>query len=280
MKHIFRFPAILILLLSFVSCSGDGDSENRNPNPNPNPNLITFYATFNGASEVPQNTSAATGIAILIFNNTTKTFAITVRHNVVSATGGHIYVGAVGVNGPIVFPLTSLTYPITYTSPALNTAQEADLKAGLYYVNLHSTAFPGGEIRGQLSINPPPNLITFDATLNGASEVSTNTSTATGTATLVFNNTINTFTITVNHNVISATGGHLHVGAVGVNGPIVFPFTSLTPPITFTSPVLTAAQETDLKEGRYYVNLHSTAFPSGEIRGQFDNPGCAGCWDY
>ena len=111
-------------------------------------------------------------------------------------------------------------------------------------------------------------------------EVSTNTSTATGTATLVFNNTIKTFTITVNHNVISATGGHLHVAAVGVNGPIVFPFTSLTPPITFTSPVLTAAQETDLKEGRYYVNLHSTAFPSGEIRGQFDNPGCAGCWDY
>ncbi|MDB5871314.1 MAG: hypothetical protein JWQ07_756, partial [Ramlibacter sp.] len=29
-------------------------------------------------------------------------------------------------------------------------AQAADLMAGLWYVNIHSTQFPGGEIRGQL----------------------------------------------------------------------------------------------------------------------------------
>jgi len=127
---------------------------------------------------------------------------------------------------------------------------------------------------------PAPTTITFYATLNGANEVPTNTSTATGTATLIFNNTTKAFTITVNHNVVSVTGGHIHIGAIGVNGPIVFPLTSLTSPIAYTSPALTTAQEADLKEGRYYVNLHSTAFPEGEIRGQFDNPACLGCWDY
>jgi hypothetical protein len=273
MKRSIRFLAIFIIFSGLLSCDDDDD-------PTPTPSTITFYATLNGGSEVPTNTSTATGTAKLIFNNTTKEFTITVNHNVISAIGGHIHIGAIGVNGPIVFPLTSLTSPITYTSPALTTAQEADLKEGRYYVNLHSTAFPNGEIRGQLSTNPLPNLITFYATLNGASEIPTNTSTATGTATLIFNNTTKAFTITVNHNVVSATGGHIHIGAIGVNGPIVFPLTSLTSPIAYTSPALTTAQEADLKDGRYYVNLHSTAFPDGEIRGQLDNPACNGCWDY
>jgi hypothetical protein len=278
MKHLFRFLAISIILSGIVSCSGDGYS-----NPNPTPNLITFYATLNGASEVPINTSTATGNATLIFNNTTKIFTITVRHNVVGTTAGHIHVGAATTAPPnnIVFPLTSLVSPLTYTSPVLTTAQEADLKAGLYYVNLHSTAFPGGEIRGQLSIDPGPS-ITLKAILNGTNEVPSNTSTAAGNATLTFNLTTKIFVITVIHNVVGATAGHIHVGAAGTApaNNIVFPLTGLTSPITYTSPPLTTAQEADLKEGRYYVNLHTTAFPGGEIRGQFDNLACEGCWDY
>jgi hypothetical protein len=35
----------------------------------------------------------------------------------------------------------------------LNAEQEADLKAGLYYVNLHSATYTDGEIRGQLRVN-------------------------------------------------------------------------------------------------------------------------------
>ena len=278
MKHLFRFLAISIILSGIVSCNGDGYS-----NPNPNPQLITFYATLNGASEVPPNGSTATGNATLIFNNTTKKFTITVRHNVVGAISVHIHVGAAGTApaNNIVFPLTSLTSPITYTSPVLTTAQEADLKAGLYYVNIHSPAFPGGEIRGQLSTNPGP-TITLKATLNGASEVPPTNSTATGTATLTFNLTTKIFTITVTHNVVGANAGHIHVGAAGTApaNNIVFPLPSLISPITYTSPVLTAAQEADLKAGLYYVNIHTAAFPGGEIRGQIINTSCTGCWDY
>ncbi|MFV8346372.1 CHRD domain-containing protein [Flavobacterium sp. ZB4P13] len=144
MKHLFRFLAIPFFLLGIASCNNSDDD--------PKPSTTTFNATLNGTSEVPSNTSSATGTATLTFNNTTKTFTITVTHSVASATGGHIHVGAAGTAPPnnVVFPFTNLTSPITYTSVALTTAQEADLKANLYYVNIHSAAYPGGEIRGQL----------------------------------------------------------------------------------------------------------------------------------
>jgi len=132
-----------LLISSLVSCDKD------DPAPAPNPN-VTFLATLNGASEVPANASAATGTATLIFNTTTKIFTLTVTHNIATPTNGHIHKAAVGVSGPAVFPFASFTSPITYTSVALDAAQEADLNAHLYYVNIHTAAFPGGEIRGQL----------------------------------------------------------------------------------------------------------------------------------
>ena len=74
-----------------------------------------------------------------------------VNYSGVTATNSHIHKGAAGVSGGVVFGFTSpITSPVNYTSVALDAAQEADLNANLYYVNIHSAAFPGGEIRGQL----------------------------------------------------------------------------------------------------------------------------------
>jgi hypothetical protein len=70
-----------------------------------------------------------------------------------ATTVAHIHMGAVGVAGNPVFTLEAsgpFTSPINYTSPALTASQISDLMANLYYVNIHSTAFPNGEIRGQL----------------------------------------------------------------------------------------------------------------------------------
>lgn len=141
MKHLFKIFA-LIFLTSFVASCNDDDE----PNPN-----VTYKATLSGANETTPNTSTATGTATLVFNTTTKIFTITVVHTLASPTIGHIHKGASGTNGPVVFPFTSLVSPIIYTSADLTTDQEADLNVGLYYVNLHSAAFPGGEIRGNLT---------------------------------------------------------------------------------------------------------------------------------
>ena len=63
----------------------------------------------------------------------------------------HIHEGAAGANGPVIVPLTK--DGDTYKVPAgakLTSAQLASFKAGNLYVNVHSAANPGGEIRGQL----------------------------------------------------------------------------------------------------------------------------------
>jgi hypothetical protein len=145
MKNLLRFFAISIFVLTFTSCDDDNYNDSNN-----GPSITTFTATINGSNEVPANNSTATGTATGSFNNTTKVLSITVTHNLATINMGHIHLGAAGTNGAVVFPFTNLTSPINYTSAALTTAQEADLKANLFYVNLHSAAFPAGEIRGQL----------------------------------------------------------------------------------------------------------------------------------
>lgn len=147
MRHLFRFSAISIILFGIASCNDSYDK------PKPVSNIITFTAELKGSNEVPppDPVSTKTGTATLSFNNTTKIFTITVTHNVTNPTDGHIHKGAVGVSGPPIFPFITFASPITYTSIALTPEQEADLKAGLYYVNIHSAApYTAGEIRGQL----------------------------------------------------------------------------------------------------------------------------------
>jgi hypothetical protein len=143
MKKLTTFFALSIFVLSLSSCSKTDSATGAS--------ITTFTATLNGANESTPNSSTATGTALLKFNNTTKTFTITTLHTLAAAaTNGHIHLGAVGLSGPPVFGFVSFTSPIDYTSVALTAAQEADLMANLYYVNLHTAAFGSGEIRGQL----------------------------------------------------------------------------------------------------------------------------------
>ena len=144
MRNKLILSALFILATSiFFSCDKDDD-----PVPDPN---TTFKATINGASESSPNPSTATGNATATFNKDTKILTVNVTFSGVTATNGHIHKGAIGVAGGVIFGFTApITSPINYVSPALDAPQEADLFANLYYVNIHSAAYPGGEIRGQL----------------------------------------------------------------------------------------------------------------------------------
>jgi len=145
MKNLFKMLSFSVFVLFLISCSDDyGDK------PADGPTVTTFNATLLGSNEVPSNNSTATGTATLTFNNSTKIFTIAVTHSVATTTMGHIHMGLPTANGGVVFGFPNFASPIAYTSVALTTAQEADLNANMYYVNIHSTAFPGGEVRGQL----------------------------------------------------------------------------------------------------------------------------------
>lgn len=151
-KSSFNLPHIIkgnliILLTGILLIAGSCNKDDDDPE---DPNVI-FKATINGASEVPSNNSVATGQATLTFNKDTKIFTVNVTFSGITPTNAHIHKAAVGVSGSVVFGFTNpITSPIDYTSAPLDAAQEADLFAELYYVNIHSADFPGGEIRGQL----------------------------------------------------------------------------------------------------------------------------------
>ena len=150
LKLNFMKKSLCLLLLASVfiaSCSKDDDPAPPDP-------TVSFSATLNVASEVPANPSAATGSANASYNTDTKIVTVTVNYTGITPSAGHIHKGAVGVSGGVIFPFSApLTAPISYTSTPLDAGQEADLMANLYYVNLHTAAYPGGEIRGQLLKN-------------------------------------------------------------------------------------------------------------------------------
>jgi len=143
MKKLTNFLGLAIILTVLGSCSKSDPAPAADP-------TTTFKATMSGANEVPANASTATGTATLVFNTNTKVFTVTVTHTIATPTGGHIHQGAVGANGSVIFPFATLTSPISYTSAALDATQEGVLNANGYYVNIHTAAFGGGEIRGQL----------------------------------------------------------------------------------------------------------------------------------
>jgi hypothetical protein len=114
---------------------------------------INFKAQLNGASEVPANDSKGTGDASLKYDSTSKKLDYTLNYSGLSgdATAAHFHgPAAAGANAGVELQITIGKSPIS-GSAVLNDTQAADLLAGKWYVNVHTAAHPGGEIRGQVS---------------------------------------------------------------------------------------------------------------------------------
>jgi hypothetical protein len=143
MIHFIKLLPVMLLIVVFSACKKD--STNNNP-----PTTVNFAATLSGASESTANASTATGSSTGNFNTSTKILTVSTTYSGLVVTVGHIHKGEVGVSGPVEFPFTITASPIAFTSSALTASEESDLMENKFYVNLHSTAYPGGEIRGQL----------------------------------------------------------------------------------------------------------------------------------
>ena len=134
---------ITVLLLAFVVTSCDDDDIDDN--------IVMFKAELKGTNEVPSNTSEAKGNTVLTFNKKTMKFNATTTYTGLTPTGGHIHMAEKGVNGAVVYPFgTNLASPIVFQSGVLTEEQAKALMDEKLYVNLHTEAYPGGEIRGQL----------------------------------------------------------------------------------------------------------------------------------
>ena len=115
--------------------------------------VIHYAASLNGAAETPPNISTAAGTAKINLDTTAKTVSWTLTYSGLSgpAVAAHFHGPApagkaAGVEVPIIAPFAS---PIAGTA-SLSDAQAAELRAGQWYVNVHTAAHPAGEIRGQV----------------------------------------------------------------------------------------------------------------------------------
>jgi cysteine-rich repeat protein len=114
--------------------------------------LVNFAAVIDGAQETPPNGSPAFATGTFVMDTGLDTLSVSVVILVPPPSGeiaAHIH-GFVppGVPAGVLFGLPPGSPKIAVWS--FLPAQEADIIAGLAYVNIHSAAFPGGEIRGQI----------------------------------------------------------------------------------------------------------------------------------
>ena len=113
---------------------------------------VSYKADLKAASEVPANSSTGTGSAAATFDTASKMLNWTVTFSGLTgaATAAHFHGPAeVGKNAGVAVPITGTVSPMA-GSATLTDAQAADLKAGKWYVNVHTAANKDGEIRGQV----------------------------------------------------------------------------------------------------------------------------------
>ena len=109
-------------------------------------------AKLSGATQVPPNSSSGSGTAAIKLDGDILSWVITYSGLTGPVTGAHFHGPApANANAGVIVPFAgSLGSPIS-GSQKLTAPQIAQLRSGLWYVNLHTAAFPGGEIRGQVT---------------------------------------------------------------------------------------------------------------------------------
>ena len=251
-----------------------------------------FRVELTGAQEVPAINSAADGRIYVTYDNNQISVGGTFNNltgdlNTALAGGIHLHIAPAGSNGGVDFVITpevsddnrsAIIRPAVNTF-GLNDAQTEALFNRGYYVNVHSLVFVPGELRGQVL---PYAQTYFGTNLLGQNEIPQPVSSE-GTGNLQFELTNNELTVSGSFGNLSggilqelANGIHIHAAITGENGPVIFPLNptyngdNLGAVIESVNNVflLDDAQVEAIQSGGNYINIHSEAFPAGELRGQ------------
>lgn len=130
--------------------------------------IKTYTSFLTGLGENPPNASPATGIGTIVLDDVALT--ITVNENwsglLAPATASHIHgVAGVGANASVLFPFSGVPAATSGAIPqqvfSITAGQIASFDAGLMYFNVHTSVFPGGEIRDQTHLDPVPEPATI-----------------------------------------------------------------------------------------------------------------------
>jgi Cu/Zn superoxide dismutase len=260
-----RFTTFLVLVASLVLVAAPAGADSH----------FTARLTGNQVTPWPGVATAATGTASFALTSGGLRFYVTVEGLSGAITGATINRSPAGVVGPTVRDIL-LEFGGRHTAGGIWTTTDAtpltsalitDLMNGNLSVNIFTAANPGGEIRGQIQLSAG---VHFTANLQGVQENPGTGVAGTGTGSFTLTGDGLHYTITANNLTGAITDAHIHTGAIGVNGGVTFPIFASFSGTSAQGFIggLTLAQRKDLITGNMYVNIHTGAFPGGEIRGQ------------
>ena len=127
---------------------------------------VLFSVSLDGAQEVPSVATAGIGSGSLTLDATTGAISYNISYSGLIGLSSlmHIHLAPPGVNGGVIYNFTGAGFTAGATagsvigSGSFPLADIPNLIAGNTYVNIHSTSFGGGEIRGQLLVVPEPTV--------------------------------------------------------------------------------------------------------------------------
>lgn len=227
-------------------------------------NTATEYDAALSSAQVvgTPSTSGATGTAQFFLQADGQTLTYKITQNVANATAVNLHIGAPEEQGAVSHQLTPVSGTMT-GSVTLTADEQSAIAIDQIYVDVTSAAFPGGEIRGQLT---SPGATIFVALPTGAQEVPSVNSQYTAHASFIM--TQDQATI-LYHVVTTAipTNVLLEVGIGATNGQVAYPLTPVGQTIDGT--ITTASSDPDnLTSSQFYLNVQTAANEAGELRGQ------------
>ncbi|MBT8208210.1 MAG: CHRD domain-containing protein [Acidimicrobiia bacterium] len=233
-----------------------------------------LVAPLNGAAEVPSVETDAVGMAVI---TTIPAAGVVCAEVIVSDSdtivASHIHQGAAGTNGGVVVSLGAFeTHNAVCVEVDPRVAGHIGANPSAFYVNVHTEAFPGGEVRGQLRVPRPGQFYSLGATLTGANEVPAVESDGIGFANVVIHRQTGIVcSVVVADDIEPAFASHVHAGAAGENGPAVISLGAVDGS-AFACQVVDNAVINSIIDPpsfeAFYVNVHTDAYPGGELRGQ------------
>jgi hypothetical protein len=218
---------------------------------------MPFVASLDSSSTGSGSQGKGTAYAILSSDMQSISYGATYARLSGALTGSHFHTS---VTGSVIKPVTFTGNSTTGSWTGFSDVNLQDLLRGRVYMNLHTGNFPGGEINGKFHYYEG----TFTTMLNGANAGTS--STGTGTAWLHFGTSTDSayYQVTFAGLASGYTGSHFHLApGGGVVKPIVTSDSTTGAGVWGIPDSLSAS----ILKGNIYVNIHSTTFPAGDVRG-------------
>ena len=116
--------------------------------------VVKYKATLDGSQQSPPVTTKGKGTATFTFDTAKKKLSWNVKYSGLSgpATAAHIHAGRPGRSGAVLIPLCAPCRTGATGTVAVPAAAMQAVLSGATYVNVHTKKNPGGEVRGQLTV--------------------------------------------------------------------------------------------------------------------------------